>query len=125
MGQDFIAMDSAARENKIWGRHTVCCQVTDNFLKFSVVAGNDLSTPAPQYMFPGLKDGDIWCLCTQCWAQAYNAGMAPKIFLQATHEKTLNYAPFEVLREFAIDRDEANHRLDDLNEQQNKLNRLL
>jgi uncharacterized protein len=107
------------------GRHTVCCQVTDDFLQFSAAVGNDLSTPAPQYMFPGLQEGDIWCLCAQRWAQAYNAGKAPKIFLQATHEKTLDYAPFEILREFAIDRDEADRRLDDLNKQRNKLNKLL
>ena len=69
--------------------------------------------------------GDIWCLCAQRWAQAYNAGMAPKIFLQATHEKTLDYAPFEILRTFAIDKDEADRRLDDLNAQREKLNKLL
>lgn len=107
------------------GRHTVCCQVTDAFLAYSSSVGNDLSTPVPQYMFPGLKEGDIWCLCAQRWAQAYNAGMAPKIFLQATHEKTLTYAPFEILREFAIDREEADLLLDDLNEKRNRLNKLL
>ena len=107
------------------GRHTVCCQVTEEFLAFSKAVGNDLSTPAPQYMFPGLKEGDIWCLCAQRWAQAYNAGKAPKLFLQATHEKTLDYAPFDVLREFAIDRAEADERLAKLNEEREKLNRLL
>jgi len=107
------------------GRHTVCCQVSDEFLAFSKSVGNDLSTPAPHYMFPGLKEGDIWCLCAQRWAQAYNAGKAPKIFLQATHEKTLNYAPFEVLREFALDREEADTRLNKLNEEREKLNKLL
>lgn len=71
------------------GRHTVCVQVTNEFLLFSKQVGNDLSTPVPEFMFPGLKDGDIWCLCAQRWAQAYNAGKAPKLFLQATHEKTL------------------------------------
>lgn len=107
------------------GRHTVCCQVTDDFLEFSKAVGNDLSTPMPQYMFPGLKEGDIWCLCAQRWAQAYEVGKAPKIFLQSTHEKTLDYAPFEVLREYAIDRDEADQRLDKLNEEREKLNKLL
>jgi uncharacterized protein (DUF2237 family) len=107
------------------GRHTVCCQVTDEFLEFSKAAGNDLSTPMPNFMFPGLKDGDIWCLCAQRWAQAYNAGKAPKIFLQATHQKTLDYAPYEVLREFAIDKDEADRSLGDLNEQRDRLNKLL
>lgn len=107
------------------GRHTVCCQVTDEFLAYSKAAGNDLSTPAPQYMFPGLKDGDVWCLCAQRWAQAFNAGKAPKLFLQATHEKTLDHAPFDVLREFAIDRTEADVRLAKLNEEREKLNKLL
>lgn len=107
------------------GRHTVCCQVTEEFLIFSKSVGNDLSTPAPQYYFPGLKEGDIWCLCAQRWAQAYNAGMAPKIFLQATHEKTLDYAPFEILREFAIDLEEADKILSDLNDQRDRLNNLL
>jgi uncharacterized protein (DUF2237 family) len=107
------------------GRHTVCCQVTEDFLAFSASAGNDLSTPMPQYMFPGLKEGDIWCLCAQRWAQAYNAGKAPKIFLQATHEKTLDHAPFEILRKYAIDKEEADRRLDDLNEQRDRLNKLL
>ena len=107
------------------GRHTVCCQVTDEFLAFSASVGNDLSTPVPQYLFPGLKEGDIWCLCAQRWVQAYEAGMAPKIFLQATHEKTLTYVSFEVLRQFAIDQEEADRRLDDLNEKRQRLNRLL
>ena len=107
------------------GRHTVCCQVTENFLEFSKSVGNDLTTPAPRYMFPGLKDGDVWCLCAQRWAQAYKAGMAPQLFLQGTHEKTLDYAPFEVLREYAIDREEADIRLDWLNEDRKRLNKLL
>lgn len=107
------------------GRHTVCCQVTETFLEYSASVGNDLSTPMTQYYFPGLKEGDIWCLCAQRWAQAYNAGMAPKIFLQATHEKTLDYVPFEVLREYAIDQAEADRRLETLNEQRDKLNKLL
>lgn len=107
------------------GRHTVCVEVTDDFLEFSKSVGNDLSTPAPQYMFPGLKGGDIWCLCAQRWAQAYNAGKAPKLYLQATHEKTLDYVPFHILREYAIDKDEADTALDDLNEQRERLNKLL
>jgi uncharacterized protein (DUF2237 family) len=107
------------------GRHTVCCQVTDEFLAYSASVGNDLSTKMPQYYFPGLKGGDIWCLCAQRWAQAYNDGKAPKIYLQATHEKTLDYVPFEVLREYAIDKDEADRRLETLNEQRDRLNKLL
>jgi uncharacterized protein len=107
------------------GRHTVCARVTDEFLQFSKAAGNDLSTPVPQYSFPGLKEGDIWCLCAQRWAQAFQAGKAPKLFLQATHEKTLDYVSFEILREFAIDKEEADKRLVELNEQREKLNKLL
>lgn len=107
------------------GRHTVCVQVTDAFLEFSKSVGNDLSTPVPQYMFPGLKGGDIWCLCAQRWAQAYTSGKAPQLFLQATHEKTLDYVPFDVLREYALDREEADKALDVLNEQRSKLKKLL
>ena len=107
------------------GRHTVCVQVTDDFLEFSKAVGNDLSTPVPQYLFPGLKEGDIWCLCAQRWAQAFQNGKAPKLYLQATHEKTLDYVSFEVLREYALDKEEADKRLDDLNEQREKLKRLL
>lgn len=107
------------------GRHTVCCKVTDKFLTYSKSVGNDLSTKMPQYYFPGLKEGDIWCLCAQRWAQAYNDGMAPKIFLQATHEKTLDYVPFEVLLEYAIDKEDAEKRLEALNEQRDRLNKLL
>lgn len=107
------------------GRHTVCVQVTDDFLEFSAAVGNDLSSAVPEYMFPGLKEGDIWCLCAQRWAQAYQAGKAPKLFLQATHEKTLDYVPFEVLRQYAIDQEEADRNLEDLNEQREKLKKLL
>lgn len=107
------------------GRHTVCVQVTDEFLEFSKSVGNDLSTPAPQYMFPGLKDGDIWCLCAQRWAEAFNENKAPKLFLKATHEKTLDFVPFNILREFAIDKQEADDALDELNEQRERLNKLL
>jgi uncharacterized protein (DUF2237 family) len=107
------------------GRHTVCIEATNEFLAFSKSVGNDLSTPVPQYMFPGLKEGDIWCLCAQRWARAYNEGKAPNLFLQATHEKTLDYIPFEILREYAVDREEADKALDVLNEQRSRLDKLL
>lgn len=107
------------------GRHTVFVQVTDDFLTFSAAVGNDLSTPIPQYMFPGLKEGDLWCLCAQRWAQAYQAGKAPELYLQATHEKTLDYVPFEILREYALDKEEADERLGDLNDQRERLKKLL
>jgi uncharacterized protein (DUF2237 family) len=107
------------------GRHTVCVSVTADFLTFSASVGNDLSTAFPEYMFPGLKEGDIWCLCAQRWAQAYNAGKAPKLYLQATHEKTLDFVPFEILREYALDAEEADEALNTLNEMRAKLNKLL
>ena len=107
------------------GRHTVCVEVTDDFLTYSKEVGNDLSTPAPQYMFPGLKEGDIWCLCAQRWAQAYNAGKAPKLFLKATHEKTLDHIPLQILRQYAIDGSEADLDLELLNEQRSKLDKLM
>jgi uncharacterized protein (DUF2237 family) len=99
--------------------------VNDEFLKFSKSVGNDLSTPDPQYAFLGLKNGDVWCLCAQRWVQAHQAGMAPKVYLRATHEKTLSYVPFQILREFAIDLEESDKTLEDLNELRARLNKLL
>mmetsp|Transcript_45471 Transcript_45471/g.138274 ORF Transcript_45471/g.138274 Transcript_45471/m.138274 type:complete len:227 (-) Transcript_45471:335-1015(-) len=107
------------------GRHTVCVQVTDEFLAFSASVGNDLSTPIPEFMFPGLKSGDIWCLCAQRWAQAYNNGMAPKLFLQATHEKTLSHVPIEILKQYAIDVDESEAIESRLNKQRTMLDKLM
>ena len=106
------------------GRHTVCVQVTDEFLEFSASVGNDLSTPFPQYSFPGLKDGDIWCLCAQRWAQAYQFGKAPKLFLKATHEKTLDYVEFDVLREYALDGEAADQEKGALDKQRDQLEKL-
>lgn len=106
------------------GRHTVCIEATSSFLQYSQKVGNDLSTPIPQYYFPGLKDGDKWCLCAQRWVQAYQDGMAPKLYLQATHEKTLTYVPLEILRMYALDGEEADEALKSLNEQRSKLNDL-
>jgi uncharacterized protein (DUF2237 family) len=71
------------------GRHLVCAVMTNEFLEFSKLQGNDLSTPIPQYNFPGLKEGDQWCLCALRWKEAYEAGMAPKVVLEATNEKVL------------------------------------
>jgi hypothetical protein len=87
------------------GMHTVCVQVTDDFLKFSISAGNDLSTPNPFYGFQGLKEGDKWCLCLSRWIEAYNAGSAPKIYLKATHISALEFIELEVLEQFAADSD--------------------
>lgn len=85
------------------GSHTVCVQVTQEFLEFSRFRGNDLSTPLPEFGFPGLKPGDRWCLCAARWLEAYEAGMAPRVHLRGTHEKALEIVPLSVMREFAAD----------------------
>ena len=83
------------------GTHTVCAVMTDEFLRFSAAQGNDLITPMPYYQFQGLKAGDKWCLCVSRWVQAQKAGKAPLLILEATHEKTLNYAPLALLVQYA------------------------
>lgn len=82
------------------GTHTVCAIVTEEFLKFSKARGNDLITPRPEWTFPGLKAGDRWCLCASRWIEAYRAGVAPYVVLEATHEKTLEWIPLEELVKF-------------------------
>ena len=84
------------------GTHTVCSQVTTEFLEFSRARGNDLSTARPEFQFPGLKDGDSWCLCASRWREAFEAGVAPLVNLDATHEKTLEFVSLEDLRRHAI-----------------------
>ena len=84
------------------GVHTVCCVVTAEFLAASKSQGNDLSTPMPQYGFPGLKPGDRWCVCAARWLQAPRAGAACPVVLEATHENTLKIVPFELLIQFAV-----------------------
>lgn len=86
-----------------FGVHTVCVQVTKEFLDYSVRVGNDLVTPIPEFGFPGLKDGDRWCLCASRYKQALEAGVAPPVILSATHEKSLEYVDLETLKSFAID----------------------
>ena len=83
------------------GVHTVCILATEKFLKFSKVAGNDLSTP--QTGFPGLKEGDSWCVCAASYAQAIDAGIICPIYLKKTNEKTLKSIPIEKLKKYAID----------------------
>lgn len=80
------------------GCHTVCSVMTEEFLTFSRDQGNDLLTPMPAYGFPGLKPGDRWCLCASRWVEAMKAGCAPRVVLEATHEKTLQYVSLDVLR---------------------------
>jgi len=84
------------------GLHTVCAVVTKDFLSFSMSRGNDLSTPRPEFDFPGLKPGDRWCLCAARWKEAYDAGMAPQVVLAATHEATLRIVDIEALKEHAV-----------------------
>ena len=85
------------------GMHTVCARVTKEFLQFSAAQGNDLSTTVPEYNFPGLKAGDLWCLCLGRWVEAYQAGVAPKVKLAATHASALEFIDLEVLKEYAED----------------------
>ena len=85
------------------GSHTVCVQVTREFLEFSRFRGNDLSTPRPEFGFPGLRAGDRWCLCAARWLEACEAGMAPKVFLRSTHERALEIVPLEQMKAFAAD----------------------
>jgi uncharacterized protein (DUF2237 family) len=87
------------------GRHTVCILATDEFLAFSKSAGNDLSTPRPEYAFPGLKAGDKWCLVAMRWQQALDAGKAPQVDLEATHESALEIIKLEDLRRYSISDD--------------------
>lgn len=84
------------------GSHTVCAVMTAAFLAFSRSRGNDLSTPRPQWNFPGLKPGDRWCLCAARWLEAYEAGMAPSVVLESTHERALDIVPLDALKEHAL-----------------------
>ena len=84
------------------GIHTVCVEVTAEFLEFSRSKGNDLIRPNPMFRFPGLQPGDRWCLCAQRWKQAYDAGLAPPVVLESTHIATLEYVDLESLQEHAV-----------------------
>ena len=81
------------------GRHVVCAVMTAEFLTFTKGRGNDLSTPRPEYRFPGLQPGDGWCLCALRWKEAYDAGVIVPVRLESTHEKALEYVAFEDLLE--------------------------
>jgi hypothetical protein len=85
------------------GSHTVCAVMTAEFLAFSRAQGNDLSTPMPQYGFPGLEPGDQWCLCAPRWQEALRAGAAPRVVLRATEASALDYCRIDDLKRFAID----------------------
>lgn len=85
------------------GLHTVCVEVTAAFLAFSKMRGNDLSTPRPEFGFPGLRPGDRWCLCAERWKEALDAGMQPHVVLAATHEATLEIVDLDDLKRAALD----------------------
>lgn len=85
------------------GSHTVCALMTDEFLAFSKYLGNDLSTPRPEWGFPGLKSGDQWCLCAARFLQAHHEDCAPKIRGRATHMRALEIVPLDLLSKYAVD----------------------
>ena len=90
-------------DNNDHGVHTVCARVTNDFLEWAKINGNDLITPHPEFDFPGLKEGDSWCVCAGTYAQAIEEGKACKIFLKKTNNRTLNIIPLEKLKKFSID----------------------
>ena len=85
------------------GSHTVCAVMTAEFLAYSKYVGNDLSTPVPQFRFPGLRPGDRWCLCASRFMQAYDEGCAPQVHLEATHRRALEVVPLEVLEASSVE----------------------
>ena len=87
------------------GAHLVCAEMTAEFLEFSRDVGNDLSTPRPEYEFPGLEPGDRWCLCAERWKQAFEAGVAPPVILESTHMSAIEFVSLDALRSCATDSD--------------------
>ena len=85
-----------------YGTHVICARMTEAFLDFTKSRGNDLSTPRPEYRFPGLKPDDQWCLCALRWREAYVAGFAPPVRLESTHEKALQFVSLEDLRKHEL-----------------------
>lgn len=94
------ACDTCAADR---GSHTVCAVMTEEFLAYSKYLGNDLSTPRPEFRFPGLQAGDRWCLCASRFLQAHDEGVAPKVTLSATHLKALEVVPMDILQRYAED----------------------
>ncbi|WP_018984205.1 DUF2237 family protein [Salinimonas chungwhensis] len=86
-----------------FGNHSICAIVDEPFLTFSARRGNDLMSPRPDMMFPGLAPGDRWCLCAARWWEAHQAGVAPKVVLAATHKKALDVVPLSVLKAYATE----------------------
>ena len=87
-----------------FGSHVVCAEITEDFLIFSKAMGNDLSTPRPEFNFPGLKEGDRWCLCALRCKEAYDAGVAPRVYLESCHLNALSYVTKDQLEEFAVNK---------------------
>jgi uncharacterized protein (DUF2237 family) len=85
------------------GSHTVCIEISQEFLEYSRSKGNDLSTPRPEFDFKGLKPGDSWCVCASRWLEAVETNMAPRVHLQRTHIKALDIVPIEILKKYAVD----------------------
>ena len=85
------------------GLHTVCIRSTEEFLEFSRSRGNDLSTPVPEFEFPGLEEGDKWCLCVTRWKEALDHGMAPQVYIEATHVSALEFVDLEDLQAHAVE----------------------
>ena len=83
--------------------HLVCIEATDEFLEYSASVGNDLSTPMPQFAFPGLIAGNRWCLVAQRWLEAHQVGTAPRVFLRSTNQAVLGFIPLDVLKAYALD----------------------
>lgn len=93
--------DTSAQDT---GSHTVCAVMTEEFLSFSKRAGNDLSTPRPEFGFDGLKAGDRWCLCAARFLEAFEAGQAPRVSLTSTHQNALEIVPIDALRQMSLER---------------------
>jgi uncharacterized protein len=86
-----------------FGSHTICAVVSAEFLEFQRSIGNDLTSPAPEFDFPGLRPGDRWCVTTHAWLRAHEQGVAAFVVLAATHERALEFVPLEVLEQYAVD----------------------
>ena len=85
-----------------YGRHVICAEITEGFLRFTKDQGNDLSTPRPEFGFPGLKPGDRWCLCALRWKEAWEQDMAPPVILEGCEESALEVVPLEILQDYAV-----------------------
>ena len=84
------------------GSHVICARMTDDFLRFTLSRGNDLITPQPQWRFAGLRPGDRWCLCALRWQEAFEAGVAPPVFLDSTHQRALDFVTLQALQQCAV-----------------------